>query len=129
LVNNDDIVIHLGDFIVGKESEFANLLNELTGRKVLLIGNHDKKSLTWYLNNGFDFACKTFTWDYLGYKLLFSHKPQLNIDYIDINIHGHLHEKRHHNEFILTDKHCLFSLEDEKYHPILLKTFLEKKGF
>lgn len=129
VITHDDLVIHLGDIILGKMSDYKDLIKELPGRKILVIGNHDKKGLNWYMNNGFHFACHSFTWEYLGKKLVFTHEPIQNEFEEDINIHGHLHLGLHRKEYVLNEKHCLFSLEEEHYQPVLLQTFLKKKGF
>jgi len=123
-VSSDDLVIHLGDYIVGKESAKKHIIHGLNGNKVLVIGNHDKRSIPCYLNNGFDFVCYSFTWKYFGLKILFTHAPS-EIGTNDLNIHGHLHNGRHRDEFKLTDKHVLFSLEQQNYTPVPLKTLIK----
>ena len=45
VVNEDDIVFHLGDFSVGGAVEWTNLLDQLHGRIFLILGNHDNHSL------------------------------------------------------------------------------------
>ena len=49
VVNEDDIVFHLGDFSVGGAVEWTNLLDQLHGRIFLIIGNHDMNNV----NQGF----------------------------------------------------------------------------
>ena len=123
IVNKDDLVIHLGDYVVGN-SHWNSLIRSLNGRKILVLGNHDKKSPTWYIKNGFDFACFSFMWKYFGLNILFTHAPS-EYDNYDLNIHGHLHDGRHRGEYTLTDKHLLFSLEKHGYRPVLLKTLID----
>lgn len=127
LVNPEDVVIHLGDVIIGTNASYKSIIPNLNGRKILVIGNHDKNVLSWYMQNGFDFACYSFSWQYLGKSILFTHEPSTLHENFDINIHGHLHIGLHRDEYELTDKHLLFSLEKENYQPVLLKTFIEKK--
>ncbi len=115
MVKPDDLVIHLGDYIVGSSSNYEHIIYSLNGRKVLLLGNHDQKSYSWYIKNGFDFACEAFYWEYMGKRILFSHEPQEKNTKWDINIHGHLHSGRHRDEYELTSEHLLFSLEEENY--------------
>jgi len=93
-VNADDLVIHLGDVVVGKSSDWATTIPNLPGRKVLVPGNHDLKSESWYMSNGFDFCCHQFLMNIYGLKILFSHEPAVYGDF-DLNIHGHLHLGRH----------------------------------
>jgi len=92
----DSCLIHLGDFSLGKEAEFAHKYSQyFSGRKVLVMGNHDSKSWNWYMEHGFDFVCDTFRLDYGGKKILFSHVPQAWDGIWEINVHGHLHNLGH----------------------------------
>ena len=125
LVEPEDLVIHLGDYIVWKYSDFLDVMDQMNGRKVLVFGNHDHKSLVWYMEHGFSFACHSFSWNYHGENILFTHEPSSDGGF-DINIHGHLHTGMHRTEYTLTDKHILFSLEQRKYEPVLLNSLLEK---
>ena len=86
-VNKEDLVIHLGDV------SFSNdlVVDRLPGRKILIKGNHDKKSYSYYMSHGFDFCCETFTLNYAGLDIVFSHKPLIFHEH-DVNIHGHLHD-------------------------------------
>jgi calcineurin-like phosphoesterase family protein len=127
-----DVLIHLGDVGLGKEWFIHDTyIKPLKCKKWLVRGNHDNKSNTWYLNNGWDFVCHKFYDHYFGKYILFSHKPREIDDKIDLNIHGHFHNSDHRwrePELIdrLTDRHKLFCLEEANYQPILLSTFIEK---
>lgn len=90
-VEKDDWVIHLGDLAW---PDYYEKLNNLPGHKILVRGNHDQKSYTWYQNHGFDLVCEEFTMKYNGLNLLFSHEPRIYHNK-DLNIHGHLHSKEH----------------------------------
>lgn len=105
-----DLLIHLGDFCWGElESSFLSL----PCRKVLVKGNHDKKSYSYYYNHGFDFCCETFGLSYMNTKIVFSHKP-LGEGLYDLNIHGHLHNNTWHDA-VNDNKHYLISLELNGY--------------
>ncbi len=102
-----DLVIHIGDVIIGPKRNIKAILSDLPGRKILVRGNHDRdKSCLWWMENGFDFACDHFVFR----NILFTHepanaiirangyKPYEEIVYpsdlpygCEINIHGHLH--------------------------------------
>gem|GEM_PF-1308717 len=123
VVAEDDLVIHLGDVMVGKPTDWLSGIPDLPGRKVLIKGNHDKKSAQWYMNNGFEFYCETFSWQMFGYQLLFSHEPVFSGNF-DLNIHGHLHGAAH-RDYPKSERHLLLSLEDSGYRPHLLKTILQ----
>lgn len=53
-VQPNDTVYHLGDFSFGKSEETKQLIRQLNGHKVLVMGNHDRRSAQWYADNGFD---------------------------------------------------------------------------
>ena len=65
-IKSDDMIIHLGDVTVGTSTDWSFIIPDLPGRKILVLGNHDKKSESWYMANGFDFCCSAFTWHMYG---------------------------------------------------------------
>jgi len=128
-LEQEDMLIHLGDVCLGKDQKMHDkYISTLSCRKILVRGNHDHKSNTWYLNNGWDFICKTFRDKYFGKKILFSHKPMIDDGY-ELNIHGHFHNNEHRElepELVAiknNKQHC-FILEHTNYAPELLKTFI-----
>ena len=113
-------LIELGSY----EIETTPLVFEkLKGKKILVKGNHDRKSCEAFLKY-FDFACDTFTWHYNGIEIIFSHEPLKNFSQ-DLNIHGHLH-----NRPLKSKKHLLISLELMGYGvhslPALVRKWKEK---
>ncbi|MBC2714976.1 MAG: hypothetical protein HF978_06665 [Desulfobacteraceae bacterium] len=124
MVSKDDLVVHLGDVVVGKATDWSSAIPSLPRRKVLVIGNHDKKTLSWYMANGFDFCCLDFFWEIFGLKVLFTHEPK-NIGLFDLNIHGHLHLGRH-REYECDERHYLFAMEKTSYQPRPLKSIVEE---
>lgn len=107
-VSEDDIVLHLGD--VAWPEGWA-LLNELPGKKILIRGNHDSKSMFTLMNKGFDLVVESLVLRIEGYKLCFSHVPMIHHEY-DINVCGHLHQ----NTDIVSDyPHYVISLEKQGY--------------
>ena len=119
-ISNDDLVIHLGDFALTSSERTKQLIKQLTGKKVIVLGNHDKSS-NFYMSNGFNFACNSFTLRYSNYNILFTHMPNYDTIY-DINIHGH----QHSNSIEVTDKHFCFSIERTNYMPLLLNEILRR---
>lgn len=92
-VKDDDIILYMGDMILKDLHKYLPLLN---GRKFLILGNHDKKSITsyrkyfefvfdgLYFEHEGDFSIHKKTGDKLfsgliknigGKKILFSHYP------------------------------------------------------
>jgi len=93
-----DLLIHCGDFCIGQDEEMMELfMHSAKGfrKKVLVRGNHDKKSDGWYMERGFDFVCESFVADYFGKHIIFTHIPIAKTDKFDLNIHGHMHGNSH----------------------------------
>ncbi len=91
-------------------------------RKILVRGNHDSKTTAWYMSNGWDFVCDSFTLNYAGKEILFTHEPVK--DTSCLNIHGHMHtvdRVREDKDYSWRDEnHRLVSMEHQGYNPILL---------
>lgn len=49
-VKTGDMIYHLGDFAFAKGTRIKELLDRLNGRKVFLVGNHDKELLKVFRN-------------------------------------------------------------------------------
>lgn len=132
IVRPEDLVIHLGDlvFTKGSSEEIKKVINSLNGRKILIKGNHDRKSYSYYLTNGIDFVCERMIWEFNKKKVLFIHSPH-EITYNDYRtckyiIHGHSHNK---GLFIHKRKQCRIvnvSVENINYTPMSLITLLNK---
>lgn len=94
VVNDDDVVYILGDFIWKKESEWADILSKLKGKKVLIRGNHDPHK--------FSAATKKYFEDIKDYKeikdngrnVVLSHYPIPCFNkhyYGEYHLYGHVH--------------------------------------
>lgn len=104
-----DMLIHCGDFCIGQDEKHAIAFMQAASRftrKVLVRGNHDHKSYSWYLKMGFSHVCETMMFRMNGRNLLFSHIPILkrpNEHWGAFpparNIHGHLHGNNHREGF------------------------------
>jgi len=126
-VREDDVLIHLGDVAWQKEKYWhEKLINCCAAKKKwLILGNHDKRSINWYLTRGWDAVTLSISLNIYGKNILFSHKPFPTNGY-DLNIHGHFHNigiERHEPELraIMNDKHFLIKME-HTYAPITLKS-------
>jgi len=121
-----DVLICLGDVSLGQNEEMhAKYIQPLACKKWLVKGNHDSKSNNWYLRHGWDFVCRNFKDIYYGKKILFSHIPQVDDGWYDLNIHGHLHDDDHRIDEIQTnEKQMLLALEHTNYQPVSLEHFI-----
>jgi len=131
-VKPNDLVIHLGDLIFtkGASEEVAKVIKCLNGRKVLIKGNHDRKSYSWYLTHGINFICEKSVWYYNKKSILFVHRPSdvslAEIKRYDYIIHGHQHNS---TPLIQQKGETVFvniSVENVKYSPVNLITLLNR---
>lgn len=124
MIRSGDLIVHLGDVMVGKAPDWKMTIPSLPGRKILVLGNHDKMTASWYMKNGFDFCCSHFSWDMYGLSILLSHAPIVDGPF-DLNIHGHLHSGRH-RDCKVDQRHYLLSLEQTGYQPRLLESIVKE---
>lgn len=102
-VKNTDTLYILGD--IGEVS----LIRELNGRKILLKGNHDKRSNKEYLGYFAEVYDNPF---YFNRRILLSHFPHPVEDHI-LNVHGHMH-----NSIMSKDNYLNLSAKMVNYTPI-----------
>ena len=118
LVKPTDTIIHLGDVIMYKNNLLKGILEKLPGRKILVRGNHDAKSRSWYERNGFHYCCDALQ---LG-SVLLTHKPcKVLPDGVRLNVHGHWHNRPKEP---LSPQHKLLSIERTNYKPVLMEQFV-----
>jgi calcineurin-like phosphoesterase family protein len=126
VVRSEDLVLVLGDIGLHNRGLDWERIKSLKGNKVLVRGNHDKKSNHFYLTSGFVFVCNQFVWS----KYVFSHTPLIqsdprSLDKYIYNFHGHIHNK------VLADvKSINVSVEQPyiNYTPQLLSRLLELRS-
>ena len=138
----DCTLIHLGDICIGKDAEVHERIKKLPYEKILVKGNHDKKSDKWYRERGWDKVVLEMTGHYEGKYMTFSHIPIAKIK--NMNIHGHFHnslhrilegkwvvegEKERNEEAVKIYNpklHKLLAIEFTNYQAVSLKEFLDK---
>jgi len=152
IVKPEDLVIHLGDVIMGQNSaeRLPSILATLPGKKALCRGNHDVEKKwgtgTNFMEAGFDFVCDSFVHD----NIAFSHCPltplpkQNNLNWkkeVDLNIHGHFHnatitkpknlaeiDERFYDQMYYhanRSKYQLVSIEPDILQPFLLEDVVD----
>ena len=114
MVKSEDTLIHLGD--VAWNAEELMRFMKLPGRKILVRGNHDKKSTAYYMDAGFALVVDSMTMTLQGIRILFSHAPQYGHT-ADINIHGHQHDLHYEDVF---HRYWPLALEHMGYKPLPL---------
>ena len=124
VVGEDDIVIHLGDYICGGTKEqIREITQQLNGIKILITGNHDRKGKQWFLDVGFSRVFK-HRWSIGMY--CFSHRPQdgdyLSENNVRYNLHGHSHKHDY------GDPYFNFSVDVAGYIPKKVKLNLTREN-
>lgn len=122
------VLVHLGDVCIGKDAYWHSEYLQATkhcAKRILILGNHDKKSYNWYYAAGWDFVCESMIIKHLGKTILFSHIPKEIPNDVDLNIHGHFHNSQHHNwepelMAIYGDRHKLLAIENTDYKAVSL---------
>lgn len=153
----DDVYI-VGDLFVGfnqikkdlnlkvSQDEFAKkILEKLNGNKHLILGNHDRKTKTWYQKVGIETVNNYVILNYKGKKLFLFHYPVCDEycnkkgnewlkeiqngviqEKIDIVIHGHTHSNKWCQNCKI--KHFNVSVEQIDFKPISIEDIIKIKG-
>lgn len=134
-----DVLIHLGDVCFGSgemQAEWHTKLFETLPeqcRKVLVKGNHDKKSYAWYYAQGWDFVCESFTMKAFGKNFLFKHRcitQEVVPDDIDFIIHGHNHNNDYEENncgWVEYQEGKILVMSEHHYKPIDLQSIVFSK--
>jgi calcineurin-like phosphoesterase family protein len=134
LLNPTDLLIDLGDVCWGDYDYWFERLSHIECTKWLVRGNHDKKSIGWYMDRGYHSVTDGFRFEMFGRKIFFSHYPVRDDGWFDLNIHGHFHnfgldkvrETEPHYFELLTPKHKLVALEALHFEPVKLQRIVEE---
>lgn len=138
-VTDFDTIFHLGDVALTSESEMRELIPKLKGKKILVKGNHDKKSNEFFRNVGFGIIPEN-PLKLNKEKLILSHKPLKDTEIPDgyVNVHGHTHNNPLHKinpetnemeypEELYSDKlHFNVSVDVIDFKPISLEELLKR---
>lgn len=135
---SEDYLIHLGDFCIGEDERMHNIWFSALGhvqKRILVRGNHDKKSNGWYLSHGWSAVADQVVMKLFGKRVVFSHIPVQRALWgaTDYNIHGHTHGNSHRDfevkDYYDTLYHREVAMELTNYRPILLTDkFLEGRN-
>ena len=95
VVGPSDVVFHLGDFAFAGKNYISSIAHQLNGRKILLLGNHDRENMIDWISCGFYFVHeRPFL---LDDKFIFSHEPLAEIPDGKINVYGHVNGSKYFN--------------------------------
>lgn len=120
VVMKDDLVYILGDVGFTPAKELKPLIQKLNGRKILIVGNHDKFTDGEYLSMGFIQVHRHPV--YFSTNIILSHIPIIeayNNPWV-INVHGHVH-----NGKINLSNYFNVNVEENDFLPINMENFKE----
>jgi calcineurin-like phosphoesterase family protein len=128
LIALDEQVLHLGDFALGKKTNFELITGSLNGKLFLLRGNHDRLSKTYCEAHGVALLNETLYVDYDDrIKIVFSHRPIVPLLDGLINLHGHIHNVPPPPEGSnLGPHHINMSVEVREYRPWRLQDIIKQ---
>lgn len=97
----------------------VHLVSYINGRKYLLMGNHDKRSVKEYLG----YFAEVYNYPvYISSRILLSHHPMPVTDGT-LNVHGHLH-----GSILDSVNHLNISAHMIDYKPVSINTLQQKAG-
>ena len=128
MISPDEAVLHLGDFALGKKSDFELITGILNGKLFLIQGNHDRLSQTYCETQGVILIKDSLEIEMEDdEKLIFSHRPIVPLEIGWINLHGHIHNVPPPSEGShLGLNHINMSVEVREYRPWRLDDILKK---
>lgn len=125
------IVLHLGDLTMCNKETTLKYTSQLNGQKFLILGNHDKNSVTWYKDIGFTVIPNAY-YQHKGSHYLFTHEPVESLPADWFNIHGHLHgngNRLDETRWIAESKqHIDVGVDPMQYKPVQLLQLMNDFG-
>jgi calcineurin-like phosphoesterase family protein len=122
VVKKNDVVYCLGDVGMGSTEQLGSIVMSLSGRRMLICGNHDSKSPVWYMEHGwFEWASRFPI--IIDKFLILSHEP-LFIEKTSVffNCYGHTHQ----NDYVSpSHQHFNCCVEKHDYTPVALSKVYE----
>jgi calcineurin-like phosphoesterase family protein len=113
VIARDDIVYILGDFCFGNKTRLKEIVSALNGRKILVLGNHDKLTKTAYYEAGFETVTKSPI--IVDADFILSHQPIQGDMGKFFNIHGHRHKLP--TEAQCSPRHFDIGVDDHNFFP------------
>lgn len=124
-IKKEDTVFMLGDFSLYSRKKTEEITRRLRGKKILILGNHDTRSPSWYRSCGF-FEVSAFPIIYEGEWIL-SHKPlPINEHMPYYNLYGHVHSNPCYTTY--HPKSYCVCVERIGYTPILFEEIKRQMG-
>lgn len=131
-VEYEDKILHLGDIAIWfgpLKDMWLGLVDELPGDRHLILGNHDERPREDYGWWGWT-VHDQFIEKIGDTNILFSHEPQEPSKNWDLNIHGHVHNNAHRDDYDFDwsgPEYINMSVEVTDYKPMRLRDILDQK--
>lgn len=132
-VGVNDIVIHCGDFCLGRGArqtaprEFRRKLN---GKVILILGNHDDKRCAYVADCGFNAAF--FHYHIFGDSLMVCHSleypPKRDFNNVRFTFYGHVHNNDL-DPFNFATKRCNVCVDELDFKPLDITSFLTTEEY
>ncbi len=126
VVSENDVIFHLGDVFIGSAKYANEILPQLNGRKILILGNHDHYTMTKWRKLGFDPYRRYIYKDYLLTHMPVDETPlKVAVEYglLKGNIHGHVHLN---NQYLNPNLYICSCVELIHYQPILFEELIKE---
>lgn len=128
-VKRSDTVLHLGDLFFGGAEGYERFRHEisprLSGKKYIILGNHDKKRYD-YDALGF-IVVKPFSVLYRGYEVSFAHYPTFVAEDKALHVHGHIHNHCYSRGEPSRTSNINVSMEVVDYRPHRASRLIDKE--
>lgn len=116
-VTNDDIVYFLGDLTLHKHDIVGNLLKNLKGNKILILGNHDSLKPFDYIDLGFTTVHTALEISTTSGNFILVHDPAISqVDRSKQFLCGHIHD------LFKSQKNCInVGVDVWNFYPVSLE--------
>lgn len=136
-IPSDAYLLHLGDFCIGDDAAQSDRFLAFVGHvkhRVLVRGNHDHKTNTWYLQHGWSAVVESMELLVHGKRIVFTHIPvdRHGYNWCDLNVHAHTHSDGHRDKdvghLLTPGYHIEYAPETHNYEPLLLTDKVIKRN-
>ncbi len=134
IVNEDDIVYHLGDLVLGDNNHGIECVKQLNGYIKIIRGNHDtdKRIELYKTLENVEYLGWAEVIKYKKYNFYLSHHPTMTANYDNekppkahlINLFGHTHQKTKFYDDNIFMYHV--GLDSNSCYPVLLDDIIEE---
>ena len=116
VIEPDTVIYHHGDVTFSNKEKAKSVIEKLNGYKILILGNHDRRSKGWFKDVGFEEVHKA---PILLNKHFLTHAPMDPALPYEYNIHGHVHDR---DTGLNPLRYINVSVEKTNYYPVWIDT-------